>query len=123
MRIVSVSGRYAIARLDAEKPIPDWPRGAFVSITRTPAELSIVCEESSVPADVRNDGGWRCIAVEGPIPFETVGVAASIATPLAAAGISVFFVATFDSDYILVKDEAFSRACSALRDAGHEVEI
>jgi hypothetical protein len=115
-------GRYAIARLDASATVPSWPRGDLVSITRTPDELSIVCSEDAVPQDVRAERGWRCLAVEGPIPFETTGVAASLTNALAEARISVFVLSTFDTDYVLVKDDTFGRACDALRAAGHEVD-
>ena len=84
-------------------------RGAFTSITRTPDELSIVCDEDAVPADIKAERGWRTLRIEGPIPFEMVGVAAALLSPLAEAGISIFLVSTFDTDYLLVKDEC-SRA-------------
>ena len=122
LRLHTIRGRYAVARLDASERVPSWPRGDFVSITRTPDELSIVCDEDAVPKDVRAERGWRCLAVEGPIPFEVTGVAASLANALADARISVFLLSTFDTDYVLVKDEAFERACDALRAAGHDVE-
>jgi hypothetical protein len=109
-----VEGRYAVARLNAADPIPSWPRGNFVAITRTRDELSIVCDDAAVPDDVRAERGWRCLAVDGPIPFEMIGVAAAIANTLADAAISVFFVSTFDTDYLLVKEESFSRACEFL---------
>jgi hypothetical protein len=124
-------GRYAVARLDASAPVPSWPRGDLVSITRTPDELSIVCDEDAVPLSGAGEGadvprsvehGWRCLAVEGPIPFEMTGVAASLTNALADARISVFVLSTFDTDYVLVKDEAFERACDALRAAGHDVD-
>ena len=73
-----------------------------VSITRTPDELSIVCPEEAVPPDdVTSEDGWRALKVPGPIPFETTGVLAGIAAPLAAAGISIFAISTFDTDYVL----------------------
>jgi len=109
-----VDGRYAVARLGANDPIPPWPRGKFVSVTRTPDELSIVCDEDAVPADVRAERGWRCLVAEGPIPFEMTGVAAAITTALANDGISVFLVSTYDTDYVLVKEESFTRACRVL---------
>ena len=115
-------GRYAVARLDAQAQVPSWPRGELVSITRTPDQLSIVCDEDAVPQEVRAEHGWRCLAVEGPIPFEMTGVAASLTNALADARISVFVLSTFDTDYVLVKDEAFERACDALRTAGHDVD-
>jgi uncharacterized protein len=115
-------GRYAVARLEASAPAPSWPRGDLVSITRTPDELSIVCDEDAVPKDVRSEAGWRCLAVEGPIPFEMTGVAASLTNTLTNARISVFVLSTFDTDYVLVKDEVLDRACDALRAAGHDVD-
>lgn len=113
-----VPGRFAVARLGAEAPVPPWAAGTFVSITRTADELSIVCAEDWIPAEVRAERGWACLRVTGAIPFETTGVAAALTAPLAAAGISVFLVATFDTDYLLVKKDRLKEACQALRGAG-----
>jgi hypothetical protein len=118
MKLHIVEGRYAVARLDVRDAIPSWVRGAFTSITRTRDELSIVCDDDAVPNDVHAERGWRCLAVEGPIPFSTYGVASKITTALADASISVFVVATYDTDYILVKEDVFTRACDALARAG-----
>ena len=114
-------GTLAICRLAAGDPIPAWARGTFTSITRTADELSIVCEAAAVPENVRSDAGWRGLRVSGSIAFETTGVAAALVAPLAAASISVFLVATFDTDYLLLKAERFDTALSILRAAGHEV--
>ncbi|HEX7190422.1 MAG TPA: ACT domain-containing protein [Thermoanaerobaculia bacterium] len=111
-------GRYAVCRLSADASLPEWVRGEFVSITRTEDELSIVCEESAVPHDVRAERGWVCRKVIGPIPFETVGVAAALTTPLAQEGVSVIVVGTFDTDYLLVKEELSAKAAAALEAAG-----
>lgn len=121
MRLLVLEGSYAIARLPAAAPEPDWPAGPFVSVTRTADELSVVCAEESVPNDVHASPGWRCLRIEGTIPFEAVGVAASFAAPLAAAGISIFIVSTFDTDYLLVRSSDYERALDALRDGGFEI--
>lgn len=121
-RLELLPGRFAIARLAATDAIPAWAGGTFVSITRTPAELSVVCDEAAVPVDVLAERGWRAMRVIGPIPFEVTGVAAALTAPLAAAGISVFLLATFDTDYLLVKDAVCDRACAALRDTGWQFE-
>lgn len=113
--------RYAIARLGAADTVPSWPRGDFVSITRTAEELSIVCREDAVPGTVRADRGWRCLALQGPFALDQTGVAAEFTRVLAAAGVSVFVIATFDTDYVLVPDRTIERAVSALRAAGHTV--
>lgn len=92
-------------------------------MTRTADELSIVCPELSVPAHVRHEPGWRAFQVEGPLPFSATGILAAIAVPLAAAGISIFSVSTFDTDYVLVKDSDASPAAAALYASGHRVEL
>ena len=65
--------------------------------------------------------GWRALRVRGPLAFEVVGVVASVSTALAAAGVPLFVISTFDTDYVLVKAQSLERAISALRLAGHEV--
>src|SRR5689334_9447821 len=112
---------YAIARLDGSAPTPGWPAGDFVSITRTPGELSIVCRADAVPRTVRADREWRCLALQGPFALDQTGVAAEFTRILSAAGVSVFVVATFDTDYVLVPDRLIERAVAALRGAGHAV--
>jgi hypothetical protein len=107
----------AICRLRPSERIPSWAleeHDSLSSITRTPDELSIVCPEEAVPPDVEAEDGWRALVVPGPIPFEQTGVLASIAGPLAAAGISIFAVSTYDTDYVLVKAEQVERALELL---------
>ena len=117
-----LEGRLAICRLDANQPIPAWAgAGGFCSITRTAVELSIVCDEDRVPAEVRQEAGWRAFRVEGPLPFDATGILAAIAAPLAAAGVPIFAVSTFDTDYVLVKDADARRGAEALAAAGHRV--
>jgi uncharacterized protein len=116
-------GRYAVCRLPRGSGIPDWADGAgFASITRTADELSIVCEEERVPPETQSDRGWCCMQVRGPFAFQETGIAAAVATPLAHAAICVLLIATFDTDYLLVKADDFQRAREALVGAGHSVE-
>jgi hypothetical protein len=111
----------AVCRLPAGAAWPREPGGAFVAVTRAAGELSVVCEEGSVPAGARVEAGWRALRVRGPLAFEVVGVVASISAPLAEAGVPVFVISTFDTDYVLVKVADVDRAVAALRSAGHEV--
>ncbi len=128
------AGEWAICRLASAAAVPDWAdppsRAAatareraewLVVVARTGAELSIVAPASVVPPGVQSESGFRVIEVVGPVPFSVTGLIASIAGPLAAAGISLFPVATYDTDYVLVKDPALSRAVAALSAAGFEV--
>lgn len=114
---------FALCKLDADDAVPAWASsGDFLSITRTADELSVVCPQSIVPDGVRCERGWRCLRVAGTMDFSMIGVVASLVTPLAEAGISVFVVSTFDTDYLLVKADDLARATAALRAAGHDVD-
>lgn len=112
----------AICRLEKDDGIPGWALGgSFVSITRTSEELSIVCTQTQVPEGVRRDAGWRCLKVEGPLDLSATGVLASFLTPLARERISVFALSTYDTDYLLVKDQQLEKAVRVLKENGHEV--
>ena len=65
--------------------------------------------------------GWRAICVAGPLDFALVGVLASLSGTLASAGVSIFAISTFDTDYILVKEDMLGAAREALAAAGHQV--
>jgi hypothetical protein len=118
-----VGGRLAVCRLAAGDPVPGWALRAEAptSITRTHDELSIVCPEDAVPGDVPCRGGWRALAVRGPLDFGLTGVLAGLAGPLAEAGVPILAIGTHDTDIVLVADGDLARAVAALRDAGHEV--
>jgi hypothetical protein len=107
---------FVVCRFAADAPAPLGPgHTALWSLTRTADELSLVCEEALVPAGAEGlERGWRAIQVEGPIPFDETGVIAGLTVPLAAAGIPVFAISTFDTDYLLVRDADVNRAIAAL---------
>jgi hypothetical protein len=112
---------YSISRLGADATVPGWAAQApgFVSITRADDELSIVCRSAAVADGVRADGDWHAIKIDGPFAFDQIGVLASLAAPLANAGVAIFVVSTFDTDYVLVKMHQLAQAIDALRSAGH----
>lgn len=123
LRLSLLDGPLAVCRLDAVTDVPSWAAsGGFLSVTRTDDELSVVCLEEALPEGVRHEKGWRALKLEGPFEFSEVGVLASVAAPLAGAGVSVFAVSTFDTDYVLVKHERLERAIAALRELGYEVD-
>jgi hypothetical protein len=113
----------AVCRFDAAAPIPVWLEGVrgFVSMTRTDDELSVVAPQERVPAGLQCERDYRAIKVRGPLPLNLIGIFASLATPLAEAGLSIFPVATYDTDYMLLKARDLGRAIDVLRSAGHTV--
>lgn len=121
LTLTVMAGAYAVCRLGQNDSIPSWVTGAFSSVTRTPGELSVVCEEDGVPARVKSERGWRVLVVQGPLDFNLTGVVSALAGPLASAEISIFTLSTYDTDYLLVRDRDLRRAVAVLRDAGHVV--
>jgi hypothetical protein len=122
-------GALAVCRLGPDAPVPAWALAScpISFVGRTPDELSLVVSEEALPAEgarepgLRVEAGWRAFVVRGPLPFDLVGVFAAMAGPLADAGLSIFALATFDTDYVLVKGTEVTRAREALVAAGHDV--
>jgi uncharacterized protein len=100
-----MEGRMAVCRLAPTGDLPVWALGAggFSSVTRTADEWSVVCPEDVVPSGVQCEKGWRIFQVAGPLDFSLTGILASIAGPLADAGVSLFALSTYDTDYLMVK--------------------
>ena len=114
--------RLAIGRLANDSPCPDWAvESSFCAVTRTPEELSIVCREDVIPDGVRTDNGWRALKIEGPLDLSDVGIVLSLAEPLADAGVSIFVVSTYETDYTLVRESQLDAAKAALTERGHTV--
>lgn len=116
--------RWAVCRLAPDADVPGWATrpSALTVVARTDAELSIVAPEAILPADGEIERGFRVLALRGPIPFATTGVIASIAGPLADADISLFPIATYDTDYVMVKEAVLDRALATLRAHGWTIE-
>lgn len=111
----------AIARLPPDTPLPRWPDGGFVTISRTCDELSIVCAQRLVPAHVVQQRGMIALGIEGVIPMTTIGLLATLCTALAGARVPVFVISTYDTDWLLVSAGHFAAAKSVLEELGHEV--
>jgi hypothetical protein len=118
------SGRWAVCRLAPADAVPVWALapGPLTVVARSQTELSILVPEAHVPEQVTSERGFRVIEVVGPVPFAISGLIASLSQPLAAAGISLFPVATYDTDYVLVKEGALAAATDVLRAAGFTIE-
>jgi len=117
--LVWLKGRYAICRLDPQDEVPEWAGGGFVSATRTKEELSIVCAAAGVPDGVTSEAPFSLLRVRGSMELTLTGVLAGVVAPLAEAEIPVFAVATFDTDYLLVREEDAAAAEVALVAAGY----
>jgi len=123
LRLLLRSESFAIHRLSPDAPVNfDQLRSAtWYSVTRTAEELSIVAPQDIDPGPGECEPGWSCLRIAGKLEFTLVGVIAGLARILADAGVSIFTVSTYDTDYILVKSAELDTAVRALTDGGHEV--
>lgn len=122
LKLSCLPQRFAVVRLAADAAIPSWAtQGSFFCLARTQDELSIVVEESLVPASEKSQAGWCNFKLHGPIAFSETGVLSSLLSPLADAKIGVFVISTFDTDYLLVAAENLAAAIATLEQSGHKI--
>ncbi len=120
LKLQILPGLFAVSRLAPSSEVPAWATaGSFRSVCWTPDEMSIVCAESLVPDDVKSERGWRCLRIEGPLDFGLTGILLKVAEPLAQAGIPIFTLSTYDTDYVMVKDATLPDAARVLTKHGH----
>jgi len=98
--------KLGICHFDKKSPIPGWAMDiSFCSITRTKDELSVVCPQDKIPGGVLTEKDWRAFKLEGAADIFSVGIIASLSQPLAEAGISLFNISTYETNYILVEEK------------------
>src|SRR5260370_20818586 len=122
LTIVIYEKMYAVCQLQPDATVPTWAEGPeFVSITRTAAELSIVCQQDMLPGDVGAEKNRRLMRIEGKLGFELTGVLASVTAPLSKAELSIFAISTYDTDYLLITAEDIQKATESLQSACHTI--
>lgn len=117
---------YCICRSGKDSRIPDLPENtAFYSVTITADELSIVCKQSEIKSDdnVRIDRDWRIFRINGMLDLSITGIIAGISELLSEDRIPIFVISTFDTDYMLVKNENMNRTITLLQNEGHTVTM
>ena len=122
--LIKLPGRYAIYQLSPGSDLPEWAeRNSFISFTRTNEEISLVTiQKYSLPPDViKAELDWKIIKVAGPLSFNLTGIIANISSVLADYNVPVFIISTYNTDYIMVKEENLNPAISALTMNGYSV--
>ena len=121
-RLEQFPEKIAVVQLGPGAEVPDWAESSSLfSITATARETSLVCARRSVPKKAQQAGPFTAFAVEGPLDFSLTGILATLLQPLADAGISVFTISTFDTDWVLVPVNDADRAAEEWRRRGHDV--
>ena len=97
--------------------------GTFFFIGRTDEEISLVCPTAEAPArTLAREDGWRGFRIRGTLDLSLVGILSRLSAVLAEAGIGIFAVSTYNTDYILVKEKDLDRALDMLAAAGYEID-
>jgi uncharacterized protein len=121
LKFVRVPGSFAVCRLPAKAAVPQWAlQGEFFSVSSTPDEVSVVCLQAQVPAGIACEADWSLLQLLGPFPFAETGILSSFIQPLAENAIPIFALATFDTDYVLIKQVWLEKAIATLSAAGHQ---
>jgi hypothetical protein len=121
--LIVLDNVYAVSKLPYDEEIPSWlGNQEFSAVIRARNELSIVCMESLVPSGVLSERGWKVLEVVGPLPFSLIGIMADITRLLAEAGVSVFVLSSYDTDYLLIKQDQLKVAIDALEQAGNDIQ-
>jgi len=123
LHLVVLDGDYCVYRLDPSAAVPSPPAGAgLFSVTRTSEELSVVAPAGSEPEGTEAEGPFAAMRVAGELPFTLTGILAGLCAAIAGAGVPVFAISTFDTDYLLVPRHGLEAAAGAIETAGHRVE-
>jgi len=125
MNLIVLADRLAVCRLAPDAPVPAWAGlgeiAGLAGAMRTAEELSVVCGFDRVPADVTAKGPMRAFRMDGPLPFDAIGIAAGLSTVLAATSIPLLMLATFNTGYVLVDERRIQHAVQAFTDLGYTV--
>ena len=120
MQLSLLAQNFAVCRLPADAPFPaELGVASLFAVTRTKDELSLVLPIDQVQRGWTQEGPWSCFKVAGPLDFALTGILAALTAPLAEAGISIFALSTYDTDYLMVKTSECQAAQTCLTAAGH----
>lgn len=96
----------------------------FCFVGKTDEELSLVCSSEFIPKNtIVCDSGWRAFRIEGILDFSLTGILARAADILANAKIPIFAVSTYNTDYILIKNEFFQKALDVLKENNYVIKV
>ncbi len=123
MELKLLENKYKVIKLNPNEHVDleVLSKEEIYSITKTDEELSIVVNKDvNIKSDIIEDN-WRIIKIVGTLDFSLIGILSKISTILANANISIFALSTYNTDYILVKDDKIKQAIKVLEENNYEV--
>lgn len=95
---------------------PAWLTIKPLFLAQTPEECSIVLPTAAVPKEtLPREDGWQALMIVGVLDFSLVGILADLSGLLAAHQISIFAVSTYNTDYLLIKEQQIEQAKDILQ--------
>lgn len=123
LHLVELPDTLAVCRISLDSELEMWFLSEpFFVMLRGDDTLTIVCSQERVPQEVQQERGWRALKIEGSFDFAETGILESVLKPLAEAGLGIFAVSSFETDYVLVKERDFEVARRLLEESGHDVQ-
>ncbi len=123
LKIRLLQGIYAVCQISNREKVPSWvEEKGFFSVTKTEDEISVVMLQDKISKEIKAEKDWRILKVEGILDFSLIGILAKISSVLAENQISIFVISTFNTDYILVKEEKIEKAMAVLNLEGYEIK-
>lgn len=120
MEIKRISSLFSVCKITDLSKVNFEDEYWFLS--KTDEELSLVCQTKYVPENyIVCENGWRAFRIQGILDFSLIGILSKISTLLAEHKIGIFAVSTFNTDYILVKENQFELALGTLKKAGYNI--
>ena len=120
MRLIWLADRFSVCRVADDVRL--HPHASYCFTAKTETEHSLVCRMEDVPEHtIAREDDWCGFCIEGTLDFSLIGILARISALLAEAGIGIFAVSTYNTDYILTKSGNFADALYVLARAGYTV--
>lgn len=120
MQIKAFDTPLSVCKVERREDIDLSREFTFAGVTDE--ELSLVCPTAHVPKrTIEREDGWRAMRIQGVLDFSLIGILAKVSAVLAEQGIGIFVVSTYNTDYVLVKEQSLDAALTALAKAGYQV--
>ena len=121
MELKKISGKLTVCKVADISDIDMMAE--FFFIGKTDEELSLVCRTEDTPLNTtEREDGWKGFRIQGVLDFSLIGILSKISAILAEHKIGIFAVSTYNTDYILVKENNYERALKVLADEGYTIK-
>lgn len=120
MEIKKINENFSICKINDISKVDFNDEYCFIG--KTDEEISLVCSTKKVPSEtVERDDNWKAFRIQGILDFSLIGILSKISTLLAEKKIGIFAISTFNTDYILVKEENYENSLKVLSENGYKI--